>query len=188
VDGTKLTLSPTPSEGDVSALRRPGREEDSMADTQLVIDIHRHFAAPRERVYQAFTDEDQLAVWFAPIGVLVLRDTVSVDATVGGHRRLTMATYSGTTSWSFNTTFTEVIENQRLVGYENATGLSDFETPGPTAFSLEFIDEEGGTRLELREGPYSIEMEVVVREFWLQSFTKLDTLLAGQTNEQKSNP
>lgn len=159
-----------------------------MADTKLVVDIHRHFAAPRERVYQAFTDEDQITAWFGPIGVLVLRDTVSVDAKVGGHRRMTMVTYSGTTSWSINTTFTEVIENQRLVGYENTTGPPNFETPGPTAFSMEFIDEEGGTRIELRVGPYSTEMEVTAREFWLQSFTKLDALLAGQTGEQKSNP
>jgi uncharacterized protein YndB with AHSA1/START domain len=160
------------------------RQEDSMADTQLVIDIHRHFAAPRERVYRAFTDEDQIAVWFAPTGVLVLRDTVSVDATVGGHRRLTMVTYDGMTSWSINTTFTEVIENQRLVGYENTTGPPNFDAHGPTAFSMEFIDEEGGTRIELRAGPLSTEMEVISREFWLQSFTKLDALLAGQTNEQ----
>lgn len=82
-----------------------------MADTKLVIDIHRHFAAPRELVYQAFTDEDQITAWFGPNGVLVLRDTVSVDARVGGDRRLTVVTYNGLMSWSTKTTITEVIEN-----------------------------------------------------------------------------
>lgn len=47
--------------------------------------------------------------------------------------------------------------------------------------SLGFIDEDGGTRLELREGPYSTETEVIAHEFWMQWFTKLDAFLAGQT-------
>lgn len=157
-----------------------------MTDAQLATDLHRHFAAPRELVYKAFTDKDQIAAWFGPFGGLVVPDTVSIDAKVGGHRRLTMVTYSGAMSWSVDTTFTEVIENQRLVGYENVTGFPDFEGVDRLSLSLEFFDEDGGTRLELREGPYSTEMEAVVREFWLQSFIKLDALFAGLTNEQKN--
>jgi len=155
-----------------------------MTDTQLATDLHRHFAAPRELVYQAFTDKDQIAAWFGPFGGQVVPDTVSIDARVGGHRRLTMVTYSGAMSWSVDTIFTEVIENQRLVGYETVTGFPAFKDADRFKISLEFIDEDDGTRLELLEGPYSIEMEAMVREFWLQSFTKLDTLLAGLTNEQ----
>jgi uncharacterized protein YndB with AHSA1/START domain len=153
-----------------------------MTDAQLATDLHRHFAAPRELVYKAFTDKDQIAAWFGPFGGLVVPDTVSIDAKVGGHRRVTMVTYSGAMSWSVDTTFTEVIENQRLVGYETVTGFPAFEDVDRFTLSLEFIDEGGGTRLELHEGPYSIEMEAVVREFWLQSFTKLDALLAGLTS------
>lgn len=99
-----------------------------MTDAQLATDLHRHFAAPRELVYKAFTDKDQVAAWFAPFGGLVLPDTVSIDAKVGGHRRLTMVTYSGAMSWSVDTTFTEVIENQRLVGYENVTAFPPSRT------------------------------------------------------------
>ena len=83
-------------------------------------------------------------------------------------------------SWSTNTTFTEVIENQRLVGDASVTGLPDFEGAATLVSSLEFIDEDGGTRLELREGPYSTETEVIAREFWLQSFTNAPApLVAG---------
>lgn len=149
-----------------------------MDSTHSVVDIHRHFDAPCELVYRAFTDEDQLAGWFGPIGVFVLRDTVSVDARVGGHRRLTMVTESGALSWSVDITFTDVIENQRLVGYETVIGLPSLKVDRLT-LSQEFIDEAGGTRLELREGVYSPELQAVAREFWLQSFTKLDAFLAG---------
>jgi len=150
-----------------------------MTDTQSVTDLHRHFAARRELVYQAFTDEDQIAAWFGPIGCWVLRDSVSVDAKTGGHRRMKIVTYNGLQTWTINTTFTEVVENQRFVGYEDATGIPEFEGVDRFPFSQEFIDEGSGTRLELRQGPYSTEMEAMARESWLQSFTKLDVLLAG---------
>jgi uncharacterized protein YndB with AHSA1/START domain len=150
-----------------------------MTEAGLEIDLHRHFAAPREVVFKAFTDEGQLATWFGPIGFWVQPDTVSVDATVGGHRHLTLATYNGLISSSVDSTFTQVIENQRLVGYEHVAGIPDFEGVDRFSFSYEFFDEDGGTRLELRQGPYSTAMEAVAREAWLQSFTKLDTLLAG---------
>jgi uncharacterized protein YndB with AHSA1/START domain len=150
-----------------------------MTDAPWELDLHRHFDARRERVYQAFIDEGQIAEWFSPIGVLVLPDAVSMDVRPGGHRRLTMITYNGFMSWSTNATFTEVIENQRLVGYETVTGFPGFEGVDHFTFSLEFVDEDGGTRLELRQGPYSNEAEVIAREAWMQAFTKLDALLAG---------
>lgn len=156
-----------------------------MADEQLATDLHRHFAAPRELVYQAFTDKHHIAAWFGPLGGQVLPDTISIDARVGGHRRLTLATYSGALSWSVETTFTEVVENERLVGDEMLIGFPALEDVDRFTLSLEFIDEDGGTRLELREGPYSAKMDAAVREFWLQSFTKLDALLAGLNEEQK---
>lgn len=143
-----------------------------------VVDIHRHFDAPCELVYRAFTDADQLASWFGPVGVLVLRDSVAVDATVGGHRRLTMVTYDGSTRWSVETTFTDVVENKRLIGYETVTGLAILDGDKIT-LRQEFVDEGGGTRLELWEGLYSTEVQALALEFWLQSFTKLDALLAG---------
>ncbi|MET0768007.1 MAG: SRPBCC domain-containing protein [Aeromicrobium sp.] len=143
-----------------------------------VVDIHRHFDAPCEHVYRAFTDADQLAAWFGPVGVLVLRDSVAVDATVGGYRRLTMVTYDGSTRWSVETTFTDVVENRRLIGYETVTGLAILDGDKIT-LRQEFVDEGGGTRLELWEGLYSTEVQALALEFWLQSFTKLDALLAG---------
>lgn len=209
MNGTKLTLIMTPREREGTrskllqdngsrreretenqSLRRHdallatsvkfSRRRIRMTDTQTVTDLHRHFAARRELVYQAFTDEDQLAAWFGPIGFWVLRDSVSVDTRIGGHRRMTMVTYNGLLSWSIYATFTEVIENQLLVGYEDVTGIPAFKGIDRFPFNYEFIDEGGGTRLELRQGPYSIEMEALAREGWLQSFTKLDALLAGQ--------
>ena len=51
------------------------------------IEITRIFDAPRELVYQAFTDPDQLAQWFGPVGCSVPRDSIEIDARPGGHLR-----------------------------------------------------------------------------------------------------
>jgi uncharacterized protein YndB with AHSA1/START domain len=52
--------------------------------------ITRVFDAPRELVYRAFVDPDELAQWFGPVGWSVPRDSVSVDPRVGGHQVFTM--------------------------------------------------------------------------------------------------
>ena len=149
-------------------------------DVQLVIDIHRHFDAPRERVYRAFTDAAELTEWLGPYAGWVVPGTVSIDARVGGHRRLSMETYSGSMSWAVETTYTEVVENTRLVGHETVTGFPAFEGADPITVSLEFFDENEGTRLELRAGPCPREAERTSRDFWMQSFSKLDSFLVRQ--------
>jgi uncharacterized protein YndB with AHSA1/START domain len=60
----------------------------SEAPNDLV--ITRIFDAPRALVHRAFTDPDQLAAWFGPVGLSVPRDSVEIDARVGGHQRFTM--------------------------------------------------------------------------------------------------
>ena len=139
--------------------------------------ITRMFDAPRELVWKAFTDPDQLAAWFGPVGWSVPRDTVSVDTRPGGHQRFTMVNDADPTETSpVRATFTEVVEPELLAGEE------EWQDPqlGPTTMRmrLEFHDEGGKTRLVLRQGPYPPDIEKMAREGWGSSFTKLDALLA----------
>ena len=60
--------------------RRRRRKESPMTEHPYDIEITRVFDAPPERVYQAFTDPDQFARWYGPVGFPVHRDTVEVDA------------------------------------------------------------------------------------------------------------
>jgi uncharacterized protein YndB with AHSA1/START domain len=142
--------------------------------------ITRVFDAPRELVYRAFTDPDQLAQWFGPVGFTVPRDTVDIDARVGGHQRFVMVSDENPSFTSpVDARFTEVIENELLVGTQKAEGIPGTQGPVTMSLRLEFHDEGGKTRLLLRQGPFTQEMEDMTREGWLSSFTKLDTLLAA---------
>ncbi len=143
------------------------------------ITISRVFDAPRELVYRAFVDPDQLCQWFGPVGFSVPCETVQIDARPGGFQRFVMVSDEDPTLRSpVDATFTEVIENELLVGHQEVLGIPG--TSGSVRFRLriEFHDEaDGKTRLDLRQGPYTEQMGDNATAGWESSFTKLDSLL-----------
>jgi len=143
------------------------------------ISISRIFDAPRELVYQAFVDPDQLAQWFGPVGFSVPRSTIDVDARVGGHQRLEMVSDDDPAVRSpIDATFTEVIENELLVGEQQVEGIPGTEGVLTFTLRLEFHAEAGGkTRLELTQGPFPAQLGDDTVKGWESSFTKLDALL-----------
>ena len=78
------------------------------------IEITRIFDAPRERVYRAFTDPDQLAQWLGPAGCRVPRDSIEADVRAGGHLRF-MLTGARLRS-RVDLTFTEAVANALPAG------------------------------------------------------------------------
>jgi uncharacterized protein YndB with AHSA1/START domain len=152
-----------------------------MPEPDVELRMTRVFDAPRELVYKAFTDPDQLAQWFAPAGWSVPRDTVSIDPVVGGYQRFTMVNDSDPTQTSaVSAVFVEVIENELLVGTEDSAGRADGQDGPRFTLRLEFYDDDQGkTRLELVQGPYSPEWRSGAVEGWGACFVKLDALLAA---------
>jgi uncharacterized protein YndB with AHSA1/START domain len=143
------------------------------------ISLTRIFDAPPELVYRAFVDPDQLGQWFGPEGFSVPYESVHVDARPGGYQRLVMVSDDDPNMRSeIDATFSEVIENELLVGHMDVEGI-----PGTTGsvrlhLRLEFHAEPGGkTRLELRQGPFTEQMGNDTKTGWESSFTKLDSLL-----------
>lgn len=152
--------------------------DTTIAATELV--INRAFDAPRDLVYKAFTDPDQLAQWFGPVGFSVPRDTVDMDVRVGGHQRFVMVS-DDNPDWQspVDGYFTEVVENELLVGTEEFQGMPGLQPPTSMTMRLEFLDEPGGkTRLINTQGPYTNAAEPMARQGWESSFAKLEPLLA----------
>lgn len=150
-----------------------------MTDTTFDVNISRYFAASPELVYRAFTDPEQLAQWFGPLMFTVPLASVDVDARAGGHWRMTMVGKDNP-EWSspVDATFTEVVENKLLVGYEITKDFPGLEDGTRMTLSIEFIPEGDGTRLEINQGPMPVEMREMSVVGWNQSFHKLDGLLA----------
>ena len=87
-----------------------------MTDTEPYdIDLSRVIDAPPDRVYEAFTDPDQFATWYGPIGFPVERASVELDPRVGGRKRFAMVGEADPSMrTAFDGPFVEVIENELL--------------------------------------------------------------------------
>jgi uncharacterized protein YndB with AHSA1/START domain len=147
--------------------------------TKHEITLIRIFDAPPELVYRAFVDPDQLCQWFGPVGFSVPCESVQIDARPGGYQRFVMVSDGDPSERStVDATFTEVVENELLVGHQDVTGVPG--TTGSVRFQLrlEFHPEPGGkTRLALRHGLLTEQMGNDSKAGWESSFTKLDSLL-----------
>lgn len=149
-----------------------------MPDTYEV-HISRYFDAPPDMVFQAFVDPDQIAQWFGPLMYPVPRETVDIDARPGGHWKMTMVNKDDASQQSpITSTFTEVVENQLLVGYEVTQGFPGIADGTKITLSIELTPEGDGTRLELRQGPFPEQLRDMSTAGWAQSLYKLDALLA----------
>lgn len=144
--------------------------------------IERVFDAPRELVWKAFTDPDQIAQWFGPVGYHVPRESVRIDLRVGGEMAFTMVPDHDDMPPAGDSSgiISELVEPSLLVTYEDISGeLVEVFGAERITMRIELHEEDGRTRLVLHQGPYGDQILGDAREGWGSSFTKLDKLLAA---------
>ena len=145
---------------------------------QLV--ITRVVDAPRALVYKAFTDPDQFAAWWGPMGNLL--DQVEVDVRSGGHMEWHEVFPAEPGIWTNGRIdLTDVVDGELLDGVMRITGhLPRGFEPFETRMRVEFYDETGGrTRLEVRQWlPASYVSPT--ENGWGEQFSKLDAVLAAE--------
>jgi len=112
------------------------------SDREIV--VTRLFDAPRERVFEAWTDPEQVAQWWGPHGFTT---TVhEMDVRPGGVWRFVMHGADGT-DYENKVVFVEVAKPERLVYNHGGGEEADTEQFHVT---VTFAEEEGKTRLALR--------------------------------------
>lgn len=96
------------------------------ADDQIL--ITRDFAAPRQRVYRAWTTPDLVKRWWAGKGGTVT--SVEIDLRVGGQWRYVLLA-NGDFEVAFHGEYREITPNERLVHTEvyETPGVSDADAP-----------------------------------------------------------
>jgi uncharacterized protein YndB with AHSA1/START domain/predicted enzyme related to lactoylglutathione lyase len=104
--------------------------------------IRRTFAAPRERVFAAFTDPGILRRWFGP-GNRV--HTVTCDARLGGSYRIEMTSSEGE-AFNVGGTFTEFRAPERLA-YTFRWEEDAPELEIDTRVSIDFLERDGRTEM-----------------------------------------
>ena len=145
------------------------------------------FAAPRERVFAAWTDPERVKCWWgaehwsAP--------EARIDLRPGGRYVFDMRSPEGQDVWSTGT-FREIAAPERLVMTDSFADEKGNVVPGsyygmddnwPTELlvTLTFEEVGGNTKLTLRhEGLPAGEEADMAAEGWQQSFAKLDRCLS----------
>jgi len=86
-----------------------------MIDTSKGFTIVREFDAAPQELWRAWTDPDEAAAWWHPAGLHTPRDTVAIDARVGGRYAYTMVNDATGERYPTGGEYREVVENERLV-------------------------------------------------------------------------
>lgn len=146
--------------------------------TPFDIEITRVLEAPPERVYQAFIDPDQFAEWYGPAGFPVRRDTVELDPQVGGRQRFTMVSDADPSlRTGFDGRFVEVVPNELLSSSGAWDGIPGQVGDWPSNLRVELREDDGKTRLVVREGPHPPGTADMGRQSWEMMLPKLESLL-----------
>jgi uncharacterized protein YndB with AHSA1/START domain len=143
------------------------------ADQQVV--ITRLFDAPREAVFRAWTDPDEIAAWYGPEHVDTPREGIRIDLRVGGRYELTMVARGDGREFPIGYEIVELVEPELIVLRSDpmpAMGMHE-----PTVTRVELHDLGGRTRMVLTDGPYPESRHAAAG--WSQAFDKLAAFVAA---------
>jgi uncharacterized protein YndB with AHSA1/START domain len=138
--------------------------------------IEREFKAPRELVFQAWTDPEHLRQWFGPRDYPATQ--IAMDVRPGGRWRACLRSVeSGADLW-VGGVYREIVPSERLVftfawEEEGERGLE-------TLVTIVFTERDGKTRITFRQIPFQSDSERDGhRGGWTSAFDRLDDLLAA---------
>jgi uncharacterized protein YndB with AHSA1/START domain len=150
--------------------------------------ITRVFDAPREVVFRAWTDPEQLAHWYAPQGCTI--EFRSLDLREGGTFHSCIRTPDGHDCWCVGK-YTELVAPERIVysmAIADAVGNliaptdagMDPEWPRETIVTVTFAEHDGRTTLTLHQDvSETLAKRTGAHPSWLSMFERLDEQLAS---------
>ncbi len=144
-------------------------------DSETTLRISRTFAAPRARVYAAWTTPEMLLKWWR---VMPTWGTPIADADlrVGGKYRLGMQDPDKPEPHVVVGTFREIKEAEKLVYTWSWEGSDAQET----LVTVEFLDRDGGTEVMLTHERFpAAPVRDEHNKGWMGCLEQLDTVLAG---------
>src|SRR3954454_15881076 len=169
--------------GWIDSTRTCARKERKMSDStpaasadQQVL-ITRVFDAPREKVFRAWTDPDEVAGWYGPAHMNAPRDRIRIDLRVGGRWELTMVPRAGGRELAIGYDILELEEPKLIV--LRSDPMPEAGMHEPTILRVEFHDHGTKTRMTLSDGPYPPEGRGHAEAGYNAAFDKLATLVAG---------
>jgi uncharacterized protein YndB with AHSA1/START domain len=139
--------------------------------------ITRSFDAPRELVFRAWLDPDQIAAWMAPEGVEMPRSSIKVDARRGGVIEYSMVDPDSGQEYPVVFEIVEISDPELLLFESPAQPELGF--PERTATRVVFEEDGDRTTVTITQGPHTDETIQDAQAGWTSVLDNLDALLAG---------
>lgn len=154
--------------------------------------ISREFNAPRETVWKAWTEREQMMQWFGPKGCTI--PVAKMDFRVGGEFHYCMKTAEGNEMWG-KWTFREIVAPQKIVlanSFADKDGNA-IRPPFPGAWPLHmltettFTERDGKTTITLKWLPLDASPDEIqtfdrmrgsFTQGWTGTFEQLDAYLS----------
>jgi uncharacterized protein YndB with AHSA1/START domain len=114
-----------------------------MAGEETTLHLRRTFAAPREKVFRAWTDPEELKKWWGPDGFST--PGAEIDLRVGGTYRIAMKSSHGNTYY-LSGKYRAVQPPEKLVFTWRWEAEPEL---GETLVTVEFLDRGGSTEVVL---------------------------------------
>ncbi|MEU0744667.1 SRPBCC domain-containing protein [Streptomyces sp. NPDC006134] len=113
------------------------------ADSDLgELTLTRVFDAPRERVFRAFVEPEQLARFWSPAGTSLPVEKIRIDPRPGGVFETVMVSDADGTEYPMSATFIDVVEPEKIAFTVAATGLVS---------TMTFTETDGRTELVVHQ-------------------------------------
>ncbi len=133
--------------------------------------ITRIFDAPREKVFRAWTDPDEVAAWYGPEQVDTPRERIRIDLRPGGRYELTMVRREGGAEYTLGYDVLEVVEPELIV-------LRSDPMPEATVVRVELHDHGAKTRMTFSDSPHPPDGRDRAEAGSLAAFEKLNERVA----------
>lgn len=138
--------------------------------------ITRIFDAPREQVFRAWTDPDEVAIWYGPEHMDIPRERIHIDPRVGGRWEVTMVQPGGGAEFAIGYEILELVAPELIV--MRSDPMPDAGMPEPTIVRVELHDHGAKTRMTLSDGPLPAEGRGRAEAGYNAALDKLATHLA----------
>jgi len=151
----------------------------------VIVTVEREFEAPRERVFRAWTQPEELAQWRGSPGWHVETDTVSGELALGGrHHHVKVRDADPSTRVGTDGVYTEYFEPDVFVSSEKITGDPGIDPNVPLELRVEFTRMgRDNTLVRIIQGPYEADVASWHGTAWEAELTRLADYLATTNQE-----
>jgi uncharacterized protein YndB with AHSA1/START domain len=141
------------------------------------LEFVRTYAAPRQLVWDAWTDPDQIAQWWGPRGISTPRESIEIDLRPGGRMSFEMVDDATGARYPNRGTVVEVDPPARLVWSDD--GFADGSGRGTATVTFTEVDA-GTTTLRVHiVADFADDVRAGAEQGWGSQLSKLADFLAA---------